>query len=165
MKGLTEKGILGSIRFGTALRYVFAEDVDRLLAQAAGLPELPDVGAFLPLRDHCQNQRIGLVRLITHWQEGQVGGFVRGADAIGLLAIHVPQDVDVGARDTPIATRDLTPLEAAPYPDWLEIFKAARRMSVPAVLAHWEACRHYSESKTLAAYGPFNRLLSVQKGV
>ena len=58
---------------------------------------------------------IGLVRIITLWQEGKVGGFVRGADAIGLQAIHVPQDVDVGARDTPSATRDLTPLEAAAY--------------------------------------------------
>ncbi|WP_162559567.1 TniQ family protein [Tritonibacter mobilis] len=115
VKGLIEKGILRSIRFGTALRYVFTEDVDRLLAEAAALPELPDVGVFLPLREHCQNQRIGLVRLITLWQEGKVGGFVRGADAIGLQAIHVPQDVDVGARDTPSATRDLTPLEAAAY--------------------------------------------------
>ncbi|WP_417247473.1 TniQ family protein [Celeribacter sp.] len=115
VKGLIEKGILRSIRFGTALRYVFTEDVDRLLAEAAALPELPDVGAFLPLRDHCQNQRIGLVRLITLWREGKVGGFVRGAGAIGLQAIYVPQDVDVGVRDTPTATRDLTPLEAAAY--------------------------------------------------
>ena len=115
VKGLIEKGILRAIRFGTALRYVLAEDVDRLLVDAADLPGLPDVGVFLPLRDHCQNQRIGLVRLITLWQEGKVGGFVRGADAIGLQAIHVPQDVDVGARDTPTATRDLTPLEAAAY--------------------------------------------------
>ncbi|MBQ2262454.1 MAG: TniQ family protein [Loktanella sp.] len=115
VKGLIEKGILRSIRFGTALRYVFIEDVDRLLAKAAALPELPDVGVFLPLRDHCQNQRIGLVRIITLWQEGKVGGFVRGADAIGLQAIYVPQDVDVGVRDTPTAMRDLTPLEAASY--------------------------------------------------
>jgi hypothetical protein len=115
VKGLIEKGILRSIRFGTALRYVFTEDVDRLLAEAAALPELPDVGAFLPLRNHCQNQRIGLVRLITLWREGKVGGFVRGADAIGLQAIYVSQDVDVGVRDTPTATRDLTPLEAAAY--------------------------------------------------
>ncbi|WP_281823948.1 TniQ family protein [Jannaschia rubra] len=115
VKGLIEKGILRSTRFGTALRYVFAEDVGRLLADTAALPELPDVGAFLPLRDHCRNHRIGLVRLITHWQEGKVGGFARGTGAIGLQAIHVPQDVDVGARDTPIATRDLTPLEAAAY--------------------------------------------------
>ncbi|MFP7675807.1 TniQ family protein [Marivita sp. S0852] len=115
VKGLIEKGILRSTRFGTALRYVFAEDVGRLLSEAAALPELPDVGAFLPLRDHCRNHRIGLVRLITHWQEGKVGGFARSADVTGLQAISVPQDVDVGARDTPIATRDLTPLEAAAY--------------------------------------------------
>ena len=37
VKGLIEKGILRSIRFGTALRYVLAEDVDRLLAEAATL--------------------------------------------------------------------------------------------------------------------------------
>ena len=115
VKGLIKKGILRSIRFGTALRYVFAEDVDRLLAEAATLPELPDIGAFLPLRDHCQNRRIGLVRLITLWQEGKVSCFVRGADAIGLQAIHVTKDAVVSARDTPVATRDLTPLEAAVY--------------------------------------------------
>ncbi len=115
VKGLIENGILRSIRFGTALRYVFAEDVNRLLAEAVALPELPDVGVFLPLRDHCQNQRVGLVRLITLWQEGKVGGFVRGAGTVGLQAIYVPQDVDVGVRETPTATQDLTPLEAAAY--------------------------------------------------
>ncbi len=115
VKGLIEQGILRSIRFGTALRYAYAEDVDRLLADVAALPELTDVGAFLPLRDHCRNHRIGLVRIITLWQEGKIGGFSRSADVTGLQAIRVPQDVDVGARDNPIATRDLTPLEAAAY--------------------------------------------------
>ena len=115
VKGLIGRGILRSIRFGTALRYAYAEDVDRLLADVAALPELTDVGAFLPLRDHCRNHRIGLVRIITLWQEGKIGGFSRSADVTGLQAIRVPQDVDVGARDNPIATRDLTPLEAAAY--------------------------------------------------
>lgn len=115
VKGLIDKGILRSIRFGTALRYVYAEDVDRLLANVTALPEMPGAGAYLPLRGHCRNHCIGLVRLITLWQDGKVDGLSRGADLTGLQAILVPQDVDIEARDIPLAHRDLTVLEAASY--------------------------------------------------
>ena len=115
VKGLIDKGVLRSIRFGTALRYVYAEDVDLILAEVAALPEVPSVGNYLPLRDHCRNHRIGLVRLITLWRAGKVEGLARVAEVTGLQAILVPQEVDVDARDVPLAPRDLTPLEAAAY--------------------------------------------------
>ncbi|QRF67793.1 TniQ family protein [Ponticoccus alexandrii] len=115
VKGLIDKGVLRSIRFGTALRYVYAEEVDLLLADVAALPEAHGVGTYLMLRDHCRNHRIGLVRLITLWRDGKIEGLARVADVTGLQAILVPQEVDVGARDVPLAPGDLTPLEAAAY--------------------------------------------------
>lgn len=115
VKGLIENGVLRSVRFGTALRYVFMDDINRLIADVAALPELPDDGTFLPLREHCRSQRVGIVRLITLWQQGKVGGFVRSAGSEGLHSIHVPQEMDVEARETSTAAGDLTPLEAATY--------------------------------------------------
>lgn len=115
VKGLIEEGVLDAIRFGTALRYVFASDLERLLADVHALPDVPHVGTVFPLRDHCRNHRIALVRLITLWHDGKAKGFARSADEKGLQAIRVLQDVDAGLCKNAISRRDLTPLETAAH--------------------------------------------------
>ncbi len=115
VKSLIHNGLLRSTRFGTALRYVHEEDIERLLAQVAALPEPPATEAVLPLRRHCRNHRIGLVRLITLWQKGEFEGLVRHGEGAGLQAIHVLQQADAGEGGAPAPGRDLTLPETASY--------------------------------------------------
>lgn len=114
VKTLIDCGLLRSIKFGTALRYVYLEDLDRLTAAVSELPKVDNSKGYLPISQYCRENGIGLVRIIQLWQNGELEELVRSGGGGGLRSIHVPCKAG-SVRTQQDLLGDLTPAETARY--------------------------------------------------
>lgn len=114
VKALINRGLLRSIKFGTALRYVYLEDLDRLTAAVSELPKVDNSKGYLPISQYCRENGIGLVRIIQLWQNGELEKLVRSGGGEGMRSIHVPCK-EGSVRTQQDLLGDLTPEETARY--------------------------------------------------
>ncbi|WP_058285637.1 hypothetical protein [Leisingera aquaemixtae] len=114
VKALISRGVLRSVKLGTALRYVYLEDLDTLTAAVSNLPRVENSAGYLPIKQYCREKGIGLVRMIQLWQIGEAEDLVQSGEVQGLQSIYVPYEAGA-VRTRQKLTDDLTPAETARY--------------------------------------------------
>ncbi|WP_339114472.1 TniQ family protein [Thioclava sp. GXIMD2076] len=117
---MMDLGLIGHIKFGTALRYAYAADVDQLLAQVSELPVLSHLQGFQSLHQFARSQRIRVAHLVAQWRSGTLDGMVRATDAAGLRGLYVPVGQQV--QETKLACREGN----------LPLLDAAKRLKISA---------------------------------
>jgi hypothetical protein len=114
IKALMRLGVLRTIRFGSALRYLKRDEIVSCLADLETLTLARPSSYFLPLRRFCQLKGISVVKLISEWRWGRFDGLFRTEGGHTLDHVLVQADA-VCAKQSFHLKRDLTLTETATY--------------------------------------------------
>lgn len=114
VKALIRLGILDQLKFGTALRYLPRQDVEKLLAGIDALPLHSPRCHTMPIKIFCYSRSIALARVIKAWQDGELHGLLSRGEGQGLQTLRVDPDAFCDRTEVSLV-RDLSLADTARY--------------------------------------------------
>ncbi len=114
VKGLQNRGVLGTVKITSSLRYLSREEIAELITQLENLPETLVGRSVAPLKEFCRAKGIPLTRVIDLWRRGELDGKICRGNGKGLQAIEVDWDALCDKMKVQL-DQDLTLPETASY--------------------------------------------------
>lgn len=114
VKGLQNRGVLGTVKITSSLRYLSREEIAELITQLDNLPDTLAGISVAPLKEFCRAKGIPLTRVIDLWRRSEMDGKICRGNGKGLQAIEVDWDALCDKMKVRL-DQDLTLPEAASY--------------------------------------------------
>lgn len=114
VKALVRLGVFEKVQFGSSLRYLKKEQIERCLASIDQLPVLTRQGNYLTLKHFCRLKGVPLAKVVSEWRKGRLEGLLAKIDGVGLRQIVIDQNAMSGKQSIQL-NRDLTLQETATY--------------------------------------------------